>query len=52
MAKPEFVTWWHGIDVAIHRCPHCGRDYVAGDGQEDYEYIYCPYCGERLEQES
>ena len=51
MECPKFITWWKGIDAAIYRCPHCKRDYVGGDGREDYGYKFCPNCGKILIKE-
>ena len=45
---PKFVGWWRNIDAAIRECPSCKREYVAGDGRDDYGYNFCPYCGKLL----
>ena len=45
---PTFVMWENNGDVSVSRCPNCKRTYVSGDSRTDYNYKYCPHCGNIL----
>lgn len=51
MAKIKYLRKWTNITVCIGTCSNCDHEIIYGDAIDDYEFEFCPYCGDKIKEE-